>query len=165
MSFSLNSALRTCKVDSGYAANFESQRFLNPAQMVCPPWSGFDSAGRQVCADSFYTKSPGCNSPADRVDVENYLRPQYFQYITLDAEGLQGNLYSTESAARTRDVRDARFHTGNFGSDFGAFTRKQCPGPTSVYAQGQAQISEQMRRMQAMQQGYQSNAYRQASGF
>jgi hypothetical protein len=54
--------------------------------MSCPTWSGFDLVGRKVCPDSFYTKSAGCNSAEDRVVVENNVsRPQYMEYITLNA--------------------------------------------------------------------------------
>jgi hypothetical protein len=76
-------------VDQGWASRIQSDRFENPELMVCPVWSGFDNTNRPVCIDSFYTKSPGCNSPLDRVDVENYLRPQYMEYINLDAEGFR----------------------------------------------------------------------------
>ena len=82
---SLNASLKTCKVEQGYAPRIQSDRFENPELMVCPVWSGFDNTNRAVCMDSYYTKSPGCNSPLDRVDVENYLRPNYMEYINLDA--------------------------------------------------------------------------------
>ena len=88
---SLNGSLRTCNVEQGYAARIQSDRFENPELMVCPVWSGFDLTNRAVCMDSYYTKSAGCNSPLDRVDVENYLRPQYMEYINLDAEGFRAN--------------------------------------------------------------------------
>ena len=38
-SVSLESAIRTCKVDTAYAAKIESDRFLNPGNMVCPVWN------------------------------------------------------------------------------------------------------------------------------
>lgn len=88
---SLNGSLRTCKVEQGYAPRIQSDRFENPELMVCPVWSGFDLTNRAVCMDSFNTKTAGCNSPLDRVDVENYLRPQYMEYINLDAEGFRYN--------------------------------------------------------------------------
>ena len=84
MSVSLDSAIRTCKVNTGWASREESDRFLNPTNMLCPLWNGQDSAGRRVCPDSFVTKSRGCNSATDRVVVENNVsRPQYMEYITL----------------------------------------------------------------------------------
>ena len=80
-SISLEGSIRTCKVDTGYANKVESDRFLNPENMVCPIWNGVDLTGRRVCPDSFYTKSAGCNSAEDRVVVENNLRPQYAEYV------------------------------------------------------------------------------------
>ena len=92
---SLEAATRTCKVDTASAARLESDRFLNPHNVVCPNWTGKDLAGRQVSADSFYTKRAGCNSAADRVIVENMLRPQYSEFINLDVgEGLRGQIYA-----------------------------------------------------------------------
>jgi hypothetical protein len=49
-----------------------------------------DSAGRKVDANSFYTKYQGCQSANDRIVVENDLRPQYMEYVTLDASGIEG---------------------------------------------------------------------------
>ena len=48
MSISLEAAIRTCKVDTGWANKVESDRFLNPNNMMCPIWTGVDSAGRSV---------------------------------------------------------------------------------------------------------------------
>ena len=39
-------ALRTCKVNTGWANRLESDRFQNPNLMVCPTWNGMDNAGR-----------------------------------------------------------------------------------------------------------------------
>jgi hypothetical protein len=82
----LESALRTCKVDTAYQQKIQSDRFLNPRNAVCPVWNGLDTAGRVACKDSFYTKREGCNSALDRVGVENVLRPQYMQYISSTLE-------------------------------------------------------------------------------
>ena len=83
----LESALRTCKVDTAYQQRIQSDRFLNPKNLVCPVWNGLDAAGRVACVDSFYTKREGCNSAQDRVGVENIQRPQYMQYISDFASG------------------------------------------------------------------------------
>jgi hypothetical protein len=80
--FSLESAVRTCKVDTGHSNRIQSDRFLNPRNLVCPVWNGLDQAGRVACPDSFWTKREGCNSAEDRVGVENIQRPQYMQYIS-----------------------------------------------------------------------------------
>ena len=79
---SLESSIRTCKVDPANSTRIQSDRFLNPRNAVCPVWDGLDAAGRLACPDSWYTKREGCNSSADRIGVENVLRPQYMQYIS-----------------------------------------------------------------------------------
>ena len=96
-SVSLEGALRTCKVDTAWDTRIQSDRFFNPDNMVCPIWNGVDTAGRRVCPDSFYTKRAGCNSAEDRVIVENNLRPQYNEYINLDAAGLAGQIYGASN--------------------------------------------------------------------
>ena len=117
---SLEGALRTCKVDTGWAARIQSDRFENPNLMVCPTWNGRDLAGRPVCADSFYTKRAGCNSALDRVDVENTLRPQYMEYINLDAAGFDANIYQNnmayqEAGLQTKNLENFKRLTGSFG--------------------------------------------------
>lgn len=110
MSLSIESAVRTCKVDTGWANKVQSDRFENPNLMVCPFWNGVDTAGRRVCPDSFMTKSAGCNSPEDRVVVENNVsRPAYMGYINLNAAGLAGDIYGDTASmyqekARTRNL-------------------------------------------------------------
>lgn len=94
---SLEKNIRTCKVDTSWANRIQSNRFENPELMLCPLWGGFDNTGRPVSADTFYTKSAGCNSSEDRLLVENALRPQYFQYVNLDAEGVNGNIYGSST--------------------------------------------------------------------
>jgi hypothetical protein len=100
MSFSLESALRTCKIDTGYATRQQSARFLNPAEMLCPLWNGLDTAGRPVCANSFITTKAGCSSALDRTQVENDLRPKYFSYVGLEACGLVGTGLSAPEASQ-----------------------------------------------------------------
>ena len=123
---SLESSIRTCKVETGSAARLESDRFLNSCNVTCPVWNGQDTAGRFVCEDSFYTKSPGCNSAVDRVDVENYQRPQYFDFVNLDGYGIQGNLYGQATQGRAKANQDIHNVTGQFGQQFGADTRTNC---------------------------------------
>lgn len=90
---SLEAAVRTCKVNTGWAPRIQSDRFENTNLLMCPVWNERDLTGRQVCADSFYTKREGCNSPLDRINVENDQRPQYAEYITLDTSGYRANMY------------------------------------------------------------------------
>ena len=89
MSISLLGSINVCKVNTGYADKIQSDRFENPDVMTCPLWNGQDSFGRFVHPDSFYTKNGGCNSADDRVAVENFLRPQYMEYVALDAAGFR----------------------------------------------------------------------------
>ena len=132
-SVSLESALRTCKVDTAWATRIESDRFLNPTNMVCPVWNGMDSAGRHVCKDSFYTKRAGCNSATDRIVVENDIsRPQYMEYITLSPHGISGNIYGQtdqyqESVERRKEISNLKNITGNFGKQFGSNIKSNCP--------------------------------------
>lgn len=126
-SISLEASLRTCKVDTGWANKVESDRFLNPNQMVCPMWLGRDSAGRQVCPDSFVSKTAGCNNPEERVVVENNVsRPQYMEYITLNANGIRGNIYNV----REQSLDNTRNLTGQFGlqTGFGQNVVQKCGG-------------------------------------
>lgn len=132
MSISLDSAIRTCKVNVGWATREESDRFLNPNNMMCPLWNGIDSTGRQVCPDSFVTKSRGCNSATDRVVVENNVsRPQYMEYITLNAAGVNGNIYgSVELGAQVgmnQAINNAIYNnTAHFGGVINGSQQRSC---------------------------------------
>ena len=149
MSVSLESALRTCKVDTAWASRIESDRFFNPNNMVCPIWNGMDTAGRVVCQDSFKTKRAGCNSATDRVEVENNVsRPQYMEYITLSANGIAGNIYgSKDMADRQSDLAEANAVSGNFGLQFGSNIQTFCGGYDSYI------------KYQQKSQGYSGPAY------
>lgn len=94
MTTSLDAALRTWKVDTGFAPQMESDRYIGNGQnKLCPMWGGYDNVGRMVNPDTFYTKSGGCNSPEDLVYVENQVvRPRYYEYIMLDPQGMQGSM-------------------------------------------------------------------------
>ena len=64
MTTSLDAALRTWKVNTGAAQQMESDRYIGSGEnKLCPMWRGYDSVGRMVNPDTFYTKSAGCNSP------------------------------------------------------------------------------------------------------
>ena len=106
---SLEGAVRTCKVNTAWANRIQSDRFENPRLMVCPTWSGQDNAGRPVSADSYMTKSAGCNSALDRVDVENYQRPQYMEYMGLDAAGINGQFYDPNNMLSSQANQQERF--------------------------------------------------------
>jgi hypothetical protein len=131
-SVSLESALRTCKVNTAWATRIESDRFFNSNNLVCPVWNGMDGTGRQVCKDSYYHKSAGCNSATDRVNVENDVsRPKYAEYITLSANGIAGDIYGQTDAyknsqLRHRELDDINKITGNFGKQFGSAIQTTC---------------------------------------
>lgn len=91
---SLQGSLKTCKADTAWAERLQSNRFEDPENMICIPWNGRDPVGRPAHVDSFYTKSPGCNTPSDRVNVENKLRPQYLESTSVDAYGFRSDLYN-----------------------------------------------------------------------
>ena len=117
---SIEASTRTCKVDTASAARSESDRFLNPNLVMCPNWEGRDLTGRIVCPDSFYTKRAGCNSAADRVIVENNLRPAYFEYINLSAAGIRDDMYAnnmhyTDAGVNNSQEQFAMTKTGHFG--------------------------------------------------
>jgi len=148
---SLESAIRTCKVETGWANKVESDRFLNPNLMMCPVWNGMDLTGRMVCPDSFYTKRAGCNSAEDRVVVENNVsRPQYMEYINLNANGIQGDIYDNTmgwvGAGCNKQFQNNQLetHTGQFGNGAG-FTSETIQGcKSNRYEQGMAQIQREL---------------------
>lgn len=139
MSISLLGSINVCKVNTGWADKIQSDRFENPNNMTCPLWNGQDNFGRFVHPDSFVTKNAGCNSAEDRVAVENFLRPQYMEYVALDAAGFNAPLYAgggsnalvegfsnefnnnfTTDAQWTRSSnRDLYNVVGNAGYDYG----------------------------------------------
>ena len=148
-SVSLESGIRTCKVVTSWANKVQSDRFQNPNLMVCPVWNGVDAAGRRACPDSFMTKRAGCNSAEDRVVVENNVsRPQYMEYVNLNAAGIAAPIYGgtlpyQQEVARTKDAMSYLPNnkslgvTGQFGNGGGytAQTLKGCNGMGSSAGQ------------------------------
>jgi hypothetical protein len=125
-SISLESAIRTCKVDTAWANRVQSDRFLNPENMICPTWTGLDFTGRTVCNHSFMHEKAGCNSADDRVEIENQLRPDYISYLNLDAKGIDGDIY-----------KESLQHTGQYGTDFQRHLVGKCPNTSyGLYQKG-----------------------------
>ena len=190
-SVSLESGIRTCKVVTGWANKVQSDRFQNPNLMVCPIWNGVDTAGRRACPDSFMTKRAGCNSAEDRVMVENNVsRPQYMEYVNLNAAGIAAPIYGNtlpyqQEVARSKDAmsvlpsKNRLGITGQFGNGggFTAETLKGCNGMGSSagpsgYNQTypmehyhMAHHHQNNRQAASMQTGYGSYNRRQAAGF
>lgn len=165
---SLEKSVRTCDVNTGEANRIQSDRFFNPQNMVCIPWNGINNKGQEVCPDSFYTKTPGCDSAEDRVMVENALRPKYFNYVTLGAQGVSGHIYGNEDAQRnaiSRTKFDASRNkiTGNFGLSWGADVRYTgCS--VGAYERNMSQMNQEMRSQNYLQNGAIANNYRQMAG-
>ena len=152
---SLEAATRTCKVDTASAARIESDRFLNPNNVMCPVWQGVDLAGRTVCPDSFYTKRAGCNSAADRVIVENSQRPQYFEYINLSDEGIRAdiyknNMYFMDTGVRDTQLNNTQKYSGSFGlvpsNAFEATCQPTVKDDRTAYDIAQGQVVNQINR-------------------
>lgn len=141
----LESALRTCKTNSGNAERVLSDRFLNPVNNVCPVWNGLDAAGRVSCADGFKTKTAGCNSAQDRVGVENVQRPQYMQYISDNLGTAYNKNYKVPEGIKQEGfemVDEKGFDrvqwsdlTGSTGMDMNSTVNFNCnPNPYDIYS-------------------------------
>ena len=165
---SLEASVRTCSVNTGEANRIQSDRFFNPQNMVCIPWNGLNNKGQEVSPDSFYTKTPGCDSAEDRVLVENSQRPKYFNYVTLGAQGVAGHIYGNQDAAVDAAGRD-KFDqsrnklSGNFGLQWGSNVAYQ--GCTvGAYERNQAMLSQSARNQNFMQNGAMAFNYKRAGG-
>jgi len=155
MSVFLDKAVRTCNVNTGEAERIRSDRFLSSDNMVCLVWNGLNNKGQIVHPDSEYTKSAGCNSALDRVLVEGQHRPQYFNYITLGAGGIQGDLYGRsmddESVANSmlhKNEMDSRNDIApNFGVQWGSQVESTSCS-LNAYERGMEQVERQQRMAQ-----------------
>ena len=186
---SLEAAVRTCKVNTGWAPRIQSDRFENSNLMMCPVWTQRDLTGRKVSEDSFYTKREGCNSPLDRIDVENDQRPQYMEYITLDSAGFRGDMYDEKPGVETykssqHNVKEKYIYgmekdmtehgssltydqlddvhniTGQFGMVTGFRQNIEGSCEHYPYEYAMAHSAQQMRNNQAMSQASISESYR-----
>jgi hypothetical protein len=153
-------------MDVGYADKIQSARFQDPNLMMCPVWTGFNTVGQPVCADSFYTKREGCNSALDRVAVENNLRPQYAEFINLNTKGYTSDdLYASKKPwadqfLQNQSVDYSNNNFPNFGTQFSNVTYKRCNPSTEIVANE----SFNNRARQYSSEGYESNAMRRCSG-
>jgi hypothetical protein len=166
---SLEKSVRTCSVNTGEATRIQSDRFFNPNNMVCIPWNGINNKGQEVSPDSFYTKTAGCDSAEDRVLVENSQRPKYFNYVTLGAQGVQGDIYGRSTSDNFRDAMgrkafdDSRNQiTGNFGKQFSANVAYQAC-TLGAYERNQAMMAQAERGQEALNQGFMARQYQAAA--
>jgi len=167
-SMSLEKSVRTCDVNVGEANRIQSDRFFNPSNMVCIPWNGMNSKGQEVSPDSWWTKTPGCDSAEDRVMVENGLRPSYINYVTLGAAGIDGHIYGNVEATVNASGREAFNQsrnkiTGNFGKDFGGNVQYQSCS-IGAYERAQAQLQQNERSSEFYQNQYITNNNRRLAG-
>jgi hypothetical protein len=167
---SLSKNIRSCQVYTGAANRIQSDRFLTPERMVCVPWRGFNSKGQRVQRDTFWTKTAGCNSALDRLHVENQLRPQYLDFVTLNAAGIKGNTChgnvsnKTDSINHRRNMAENNEMTGNFGKQWTANTKYH--GCTDMaYERAMSQLDAQKRNQTWETQAYRSSEDRGFCGF
>lgn len=90
MSSPLTASINTDKVNTGLATNIASIRIQAPRAMMCPAWTGHDNFGRPVSSSTFTSSMEGCSLPSDRINTENLQRPQYANFVTLNAAGIAG---------------------------------------------------------------------------
>lgn len=159
---SLQGSLKTCKIEQGQAPRYRSSRFEDPDQMMCPVWSGRDSLGRFITEDSFRTKSEGCNTPLDRVVVENALRPQYMESVNVDAYGFRSDLFIKEGYENTGTCKKwVDPDTIQNGAEY-----KFCSFyPYDWHEQPTAVIADYSRRAQFLQHNARGMEFRRLSGF
>lgn len=163
MSISLQGSLRTCKIETGQAPRFRSSRFEDPDNLSCPVWSGRDNLGRIVSEDSYQTKSEGCNTPLDRVVVENTLRPQYMENINVDAYGFRADLFEPFTQESSRNCKkwvsnDTDLPDGCSYSHCSFYPYDWHEQPTSV-------LADYSRRAQYYQHQAKGMEMRRLSGF
>lgn len=152
---SLTSSLNICRVGSGEAPRIASDRYLNPRNMLCPVWNGYNLKGQQVCPDSFYTKSPGCNSPLDRIIVESNLRPDYISFVTLNMAGVKGEIFGNPSARSQVNAREAMLQTiattsPGFGQEWNGYVRSSGACGINAYEKAMAQEAQTQRQQAAL---------------
>ena len=180
---SLEAAVRTCKVNTGWAPRIQSDRFENSNLLMCPVWNERDLTGRKICENSFWTKREGCNSPLDRINVENDQRPQYAEYITLDTSGYRADMYGDQRTGvetyirgmeNTMNETDASLgcstldnvhkYTGQFGMVTGFRDSIEPTCSIYPYEYAMASMSQSQRYAQGMAEASKSENYRKHMG-
>ncbi len=78
----------------------------------------------RIYADSFMTKSAGCNTPEDRIYIENTVsRPHYYEYINLSPRGMlndetiEGFGFGQQESAYIREGFGTNGTSAQYGSN------------------------------------------------
>lgn len=80
------------RVYTGNAPQYASQRDLDSQQLVCPPPTHSDNAGRaQLPYSGFSTRTAGCYSAWDQVSNESGLRPHLTELPNLNMGAVHNN--------------------------------------------------------------------------
>ena len=166
MSISLRGSIRDCKVDTSWVERLQSDRFENPDNMMCPVWNGRDNIGRPVSEDSFYTKVEGCNTPLDRVDVENALRPQHMETVTTDAYGFRADLFQGDNGNGNRPVPAVFSQSSSNSSSSSCSPPPMCSlYPYDLDFASEAYRANYSRKAQFLQHLSKANEFNKLAGF
>ena len=123
--------------------------------LTCPVWNQMDSAGRRVCSDSFAASTQGCNLPSTRIEVENSQRPAYMNFVSLDAQYVQGNDCdmgvgtvgpSSEAISACQTLQNTYNITGSAGFSARANINGQCKPSDGSF---KAALADQMYSLNA----------------
>ena len=92
--------------------------------------------------------------------MENNQRPKYFDYVTLNAAGLNGNIYGNvdahiQTVARDKMLDKLDNNLPNYGSQFGRY-RRYTGCAVGAYENAMAQEAQTMRGGNYMQNGGQA---------
>jgi len=110
---SLMKTIHGVKAGAGEANAFQSKRWEQLEQNLCPKRDMFDIVGRgPLCADSLYAGSNGCVPAIQRINAENDNRPKYGEYIPRVGVALSGDPYEskTEESTTNRDLEVKAFN-------------------------------------------------------
>jgi hypothetical protein len=84
--FSIYNSIRSSKVTTGNAGQYQGMRTFDDSAQVCPVRSNVSDYGVVgVSRDSINTYTAGCFSALDRMEVENIQRPRYSVYLNANA--------------------------------------------------------------------------------
>lgn len=79
---SIYNSIRSAKVTTGNAWQYQGMRTFDDTAQVCPTRSNVSDFGvTGVARDSLNTMAPGCFSALNRMTVENVQRPRYSTYL------------------------------------------------------------------------------------